>query len=139
MTTQPLTSDDIRHIIREEMEVFRNELREHYATNTSLAEAKGDLREGLAELRGDLGKDLSDVKGDLEKNLSEVKGDLEKNLSEVKGDLEKNLSEVKGELSREITSLQVSLKTAFQTFYIVVGALNVSLAALTLILKFFVG
>ena len=117
MTTQPLTSDDIRHIIREEMEVFRNELREHYATNTSLAEAKGDLREGLAELRGDLGKDLSDVKGDLEKNLSEVKG----------------------ELSREITSLQVSLKTAFQTFYIVVGALNVGLAALTLILKFFVG
>ena len=127
MTTQPLTSDDIRHIIRDEMEVFRNELREHYATNTSLAEAKGDLREGLAELRGDLGKDLS-----------EVKGDLEKNLSEVKGDLEKNLSEVKGELSKEITSLQGSLKTAFQTFYIVVGALNVGLAALTLVLKFFV-
>ena len=131
MTTQPLTSDDIRHIIRDEMEVFRNELRnelrEHYATNTSLAEAKGDLREGLAELRGDLGKDLSDVKGDLEKNLSEVKGDLEKNLSEVKG-----------ELSREITSLQASIKATFQTFYIVVGALNVGLATLTLVLKFFV-
>ena len=128
MTSQPLTRDDIRHIIRDEMEILRNELREHYATNTSLTEVKGDLREESVKLEGDLRGELVELRGDLREGLVELRGDLGKDLSDTKGDL-----------SREITSLQVSLKATFQTFYIVVGALNVGLAALTLVLKFFVG
>ena len=40
---QVLTGDDVRMIVREEIGILRDEMREHYATKADLSELKIDL------------------------------------------------------------------------------------------------
>ena len=52
MTTSaaPLTRDDVREVVREEIDILRDEMREYYATKADLSDLKSDINARLIQV-----------------------------------------------------------------------------------------